>query len=205
MTPSAVLLRRVFWPLLALGLAGGLAAGVVAVQRPPRVDVVLGFVVPIPEGASARSSSGPGGPDPVGAADLFVGTLSGWLASPDFAAAVFRRASLPVPALSIRKLGRVFEARRRGGQVVDVRFQARSADDAARIAKAVREEVAERATAFAGGNSVLSFRAIAGEPLVVPVRSNAALRGLVVGVVLLVAGVNIVFLWDFLRSPSEAS
>ncbi len=200
MTPARVLLRRTLGPLLALGLAGGIAVGIATARQPPRVDGILGFVVPIPQQEVGQTSAG-GGPDPVEATDLFTGTLSGWLASPEFAHEVYRRASLPILANSVRKLGRVLEARRRGGQVIDVTFQASSADEAERIARALRDEVAERASVLSGNDRGLSFRAIAGEPLVIPVQQNPLLRGVIAGIVLFVIGLNTVFLWDFLRTP----
>jgi capsular polysaccharide biosynthesis protein len=141
----------------------------------------------------------------VAATDLFVGTLSGWLSSPDFAAKVYQRASLPAPATSVRKLGRVFTVQRHGGQVVGVRFRARTADDATRIANALRDEVGERSTALAAGSPTFAFRVSVGEPLVVPVRPYPALRGLISGIVILAVGLNAVFLRDFLRSPSVPS
>lgn len=201
MTPARILLRRTLGPLLALALVGGIAVGIATARQPPRVDGIIGFVVPIPAQETKQTLSDLGGSDPIEAAGLFVGTLSGWLASPEFAHEVYRRASLPEPATSVRKLSRVFEARRRGGQVVDVNFRAKSADEAERISRALRDEVSERASAFSGSEQALSFRAVAGEPLVVPVQQNPLLRGLVAGVVILVVGLNAVFLWDFLRTP----
>lgn len=200
MTPASLLLARSLGPLLVFSVAAGGVAAALAARTPAGVEVALGFVVPVPRDVSLRGGGEPA-TDPVEATDLFVGTLTGWLSSPDFVARVYARASVAPPVRSLRHLSRVFTAERRGGQVVGVRFRARTADDGARIARAVREELGERAQALQGGGAAFSFTVRAEEPLIVPVRVLPAIRGLVAGTVVFVLALNAVFLWDFLRAP----
>lgn len=197
MTPAAALVRRAGTPLLLSSLVGGVIAAFLAARQPPIVEVVQSFVVPLAEAQGTRPDQG----NPVEATDLFVGTLTGWLTSPDFVAKAYERARVGGAPSSVRSLSRAFVAQRRGGQVVDVRFQAALSADAQALARAVREEVAERASALTKGPSTPAFRVMALEPLVLPVRPQPLLRGLVAFIVLFFLGLNLVFFADFLRTP----
>ncbi len=203
MTPGPVLLRRSVPPLVVVSLLAGVVTAGITARQPERADVALGFAVPLPEERRpAGAGSAPGAADPVQAADLFTQTVAGWLASPDVIADAYRRARLPLPAGNVRKLSRLVTAQQRGGQVVDVRFRTRTPEEGRVLAGALRDVLVERANALTGRNPALTFRLAGGEPLIVPVRPQPALRGLVAAVVVFVAGINLVFLWDVLRGPS---
>lgn len=205
MTPGPVLLRRSVPPLVLVSLLAGLVAAGVAARQPEWVEVALGFSVPLPEERRpAGAGAAPAAADPVEAADLFAQTVAGWLASPDVIADAYRRAGLPLPEGGVRKLSRLVAAQQRGGQVVDVRFRARTVEEGQTLAAALRETLTERAAALTGQNPSLAFRLETSEPLVVPVRPQPATRGVVAAIVTFVFGVNLVFLWDVLRSPAPA-
>lgn len=206
MTPGTVLLRRSVPPLVLVSLLAGVVAAGIAARQPERVDIALGFTVPLPEERrSAGANQVPTAVNPVEAATLFAETVAGWLASPDVIADAYRRANLPRPQGSVRALARLVTAQQRGGQVVDVRFRARTPEEGRALAEALRETLAERAAALTDRTPLLPFRLEAGEPLIVPVRPQPMLRGLVATIVVFVIGINLVFLWDVLRGQAPAS
>lgn len=205
MTPAALLLRRSLGPLLVVAVGAGVVAAALAARARPGVDVALAFTVPVPSGPSAVRPAAERAEDAaretLRAAEVFADTLAGWLASPDFVARVYARAGVTFPGVSVRRLSRAFVAHRLGGQAVDVRFRARSHEEARALAQAVVGEIGERADAFNAGTRQRAFRALPAEPLIVPVNVSPLLRGLVAGIVVFVLGMNGVLLWDFLRSP----
>lgn len=207
MTPAALLLRRSLVPLLVAAVGAGVVAAALAARARPGVDVALAFTVPVPSGpAPSRSVTGrteDTALETVRAAEIFVDTLAGWLASPDFVARVYARAGATFPRVSVRRLSRAFAAHQLGGQAVDVRFRARSDEEARALAQAVVGEIGERADTFSAGTRQRAFRALPAEPLIVPVSVSPLLRGLVAGIVVFVLGMNGVLLWDFLRSPVD--
>ena len=208
MTPAPLLLRRTLVPLAVASAAAFAVAAGLAGRSSPGVEATFSFVVPLPP-LEQRPASVSGGDretsfEVLQAAELFAGTLTGWLSSADFAASSYARADIPFPKPTIRRLGRAFVAQRRGGQILDVRFRARSAEEARTLARAVAAELEERARTLDPGASERGFRVVASEPLVVAVSVSPSIRGLVAAIVLFVLGVNGVLLWDLLRgSPAR--
>ncbi|MDP3685220.1 MAG: hypothetical protein Q8R32_00120, partial [bacterium] len=208
MTPAVLLLRRAFLSLLLLAVTMAVATGIVSARQNPGVDVALTLTVPSPTRQTLQQDR-PGAPveetafEALQSAELFAQALSGWLTSPDFVAAVYRRANLTFPGASVRRLSRAFTAATRGGPVVDVRFRASSAADGQALARAAITEIQERTTAFNTATGGLTFRVTASDPLVILVLVSPLLRGLVAGIVTLVLGVNLILLRDFLRSPLD--
>lgn len=209
MTPAVLLLRRAFRSLLLLSVTAGVATGFVSARGNPGVDVALTLTVPSPtrqnpqEDRSGSRNVGETTFEALQSAELFAQALSGWLSSPDFVAAVYRRAGLRFPRATVRRLSRAFTAVTRGGPVADVHFRAPSAPDGQALARAVIEEIQERTTAFNAAAGNLAFRVTASDPLVIPVLVSPLLRGIVAGIVALVVGINLVLLRDFLRWPPE--
>lgn len=206
MTPARQLLPRAVPPLFLIALAGGVSVALVTTRTVPGVDVVQPFTVPLPRvspsAAPTDSGAGEVAFDALQASELFAGTLSGWLASPDLVAGAYRRAQVRFPGEpSVRRLGRAFVAQKRGGSVVEVRFRARSADEGQALARAITEELKTRIVQFNSATRQLVFEALPGEPLVVPVRLSPILRGLTASVVLFALGLSAVLLWDVLRVP----
>lgn len=204
MTPARVLLRRTLAPLVLLSAVAGVVVGAISTRQPAAVDVAMSLTVPLPETAAGSPgiAGPPDGSDAVAATELFVGTVTAWLSSPDVVAAVYQRAGLPSPQTSLRRLARSFTAVARGGQVVDVRFRVRSADEGTKLAAALTAEVRERANALSRRSGAFRFAVEAGSPLQRIVQRNSLLRGAVGALVVLVVGINLVLLWDFLRAGS---
>lgn len=208
MTPAFLLLRRAVGPLALLSVVVGIVTGVVSARQNPGVDVALTLTVPSPTRQTLQQNRS-GAPveetafEALQSAELFAQALSGWLTSPDFVAAAYRRANLTFPGASVRRLSRAFTAATRGGPVVDVRFRAPLAADGQALAQAVVAEIQERTTTFNTATGGLTFRVTASDPLVIPVLVSPLLRGLVAGIVAIVIGVNLILLRDFLRSSSS--
>ncbi|TSC73049.1 MAG: Uncharacterized protein G01um101438_72 [Parcubacteria group bacterium Gr01-1014_38] len=210
MTPAVLLLRRTFGTLVLLSVAAGVTTGFVSARKNPGVDVALTLTVPLPTRQAPQRDRSGGNVgettfEALQSAELFAETLSGWLSSPDFVAAVYQRAGLKFPRATVRRLSRAFTAVKRGGPVADVHFHAPSAADGQALARAVITEIQERTTAFNAAAEDLTFRVTASDPLVAPVLVSPLLRGVVAGIVALVIGINLVLLNDFLRSPPDAS
>lgn len=203
MTPAPVLLRRTLGPILLGAVVAGIIAASVSRRQAPGVDATLTFTVPAPARTASVSSEQETAFESLQAAELFAETLTGWLASPDFVSAVYQRASVAFAQPSVRRFSRAFVAKKRGGQVVDVGFRAQSSEEASALARAIAAEVTERTNALNTEKSPWRFEALAGTPLIVPVRVLPAVRGLVAAVVVLVVGINLVLLWDFLQSGSH--
>ncbi len=207
MTPGPLLLKQTLIPLLLVSAAAGLTSAVIARRSAPGLDVSLSFTVPAtsaPRTVPAARTSGTEETafESLQAAELFAETLTGWLVGPDFVAEVYARAGVPVPqGASVRRLSRAFAAQKRGGQVADVRFHARSTEEARALAGAVRAEAEERTTQFNLAGQALTFRVLSGEPLLVPVPVSPPIRGAVAALVVFVSGFSLVLLWDFLRAP----
>jgi hypothetical protein len=203
MTPIRTLLRRSFSTLLLLAAAAALITAFLVPRLPKGVDVALTFTVPIPH----RPPSGEyefDGFYALQATDLFAETLAGWLTSPNFVAEVYRRTGLPQPASSVRRLNRVFTARKISGQLVELRFRARSEEEAHRLLTEITEVVAERTENFnEEGRASLTFAITAENPLIIPVHRSAPLRALVAAIVAFVLAANVVVFWDVLRSEGN--
>lgn len=205
MTPAVTLLRRAGVPLALATLAGGITAAVVTARSNPGVEVVQGFTVPVPSVAAGirERTSAPTDLafDALQSADLFAGTLTGWLASPDFVSVSYRRAGLRFPGgETVRRLSRAFAAQKRGGSIVEVRFRARTTEEAQVLARAVAEELQERVRTLNAATSSVVFQVQSGGPLIVPVSPSPLIRGLVAAFVVGFVGVNLVLLWDYLRT-----
>lgn len=207
MTPAHVLLRRTIGPLLFLSIAAGVVTGIVSTRTNPGVDVALTLTAPSPTRASSARNSVGGTEDTtfeaLQSAELFAYTLSGWITSPEFTAAVYRRAEVAFPQASIRRLSRAFTAVKRGGPVIDVSFRAQSEADGQALARALIAEIQARTAAFTAATGDSRFVVTASDSLVIAVRVSPILRGLVAAIVVGVLGVNLVLLRDFLRSPEN--
>lgn len=204
MTSAAVLLRRTLGPLVFLSLAAGVLAAIITSRTPPGVEVALTLTAPSPTRASVRNAAG-GTEDTtfeaLQSAELFAYTLSGWTTSPEFTAAVYRRAGIPFPRASVRRLSGAFTAVKRGGPVIDVSFRTQSETDGQKLAQALVEEIQTRTAAFTAATGGLRFVVTASDPLVIVVQHSPLVRGLVAALVVGVLGVNLILLKDFLRSP----
>ena len=203
MTPITELLRRSLTTLLVLAVVAAVVTALVVPRLPRGVDVAQTFTVPIPR----RPPSGEyefDGFYALQATDLFAETLAGWLTSPDLASEAYRRAGLPQPAQSVRRLGRVFTARKRSGQLVEFSFRARSEDEAERLVREVGSLVRERTERFnEEGRSSLTFTVTQEHPLRIPVQRSAPLRALVAALVTFVLAANVLIFWDALRTPGK--
>ncbi|TSC64275.1 MAG: hypothetical protein G01um1014106_196 [Parcubacteria group bacterium Gr01-1014_106] len=207
MTPAHILLRRTLGPLLVLAALAGVITAIVSARTNPGVDVALTLTVPSPtRPAAGRDVSGDAKEttfEALQSAELFAYTLSGWMTSPEFTAAVYRRAEITFPKTTVRRLSRAFAAVKRGGPVVDVSFRAQSDADGHALARALIAEMQARTAAFTAATGDSRFVVTASDPLVLAVRVSPFLRGLVAALVVGVLGVNLVLLKDVLRSPER--
>lgn len=205
MTPVPLLLRRHAGSILLLAAVAAVVTAIVVPRLPPGVDAVLTFTVHIPE----RPPSGEyefDGFYALQATDLFAETLAGWMTSPQFVAEVYSRTGLPQPAASVRQLGRVFTARKVSGQLVELKFRARAADDAARLSREASIVLGQRTERFnAAGKGSQEFSAVSAEPLIIPVRRSAPLRALVSALITAVVAANILLFWDAMKTTENAS
>lgn len=203
MTPAPVLLRRTLPALVVASVIAGVATGSVTARSRPGVDVVRMFTVPVPSVEAPRG--GERSPIPLDvfqASERFAGTVAGWLRSPDFVVAVYRRAQLVLPGQpSVRRLGRTIIVVQRGGTIVEARFRARTDEEARTLITAVTEELQSRVDAFNAASATLAFQVVPGDPLIVPALVSPLLRGAVAVVVVFVLGINLVLLRDLFRTP----
>jgi hypothetical protein len=205
MTPALQLLRTNSGRLLLLAAVSALCTAIVTSRLPRGVDVSLPFTIPVP-GRPLSGAYEYDGYYALQATDLFAGTLAGWLTSPDLVADVYAKAGLAQPARSVRTLARVFTARKLSGQLVELRFHARTGEDAQRVAEHVTAIVHRRTEQFnKEGGTPLQFSVTSGEPLVLPVQRSVPLRALVGGLVAFVFGASALLLWDAARPPEGDS
>ncbi len=203
MTPVVILLQRSFRRILLLSGISAIVTAILVSRLPQGVEAVQTFTIPIPQRPPSDTYEYDGY-YALQATDLFSQTLAGWLTAPDFVAKIFRAARIPQERLSVRRLAQVFTVRRLSGQLVELRLHARSESEAQEMLEAIRDAVRERTVRFnEEGQSTVKFRVATNEPLLVPVQRSIPLRALIAAVVTFIVAVNVLVIWDMLRTTGE--
>lgn len=204
MTPTVQLLRTWWRTIALLAAASAAVAAIVTMRLPDGVDVVQTFTIPIPERPPTNEYEFDGF-YAIQATERFADTLAGWLSSPDLVAEVYRRAELPSPTSSIRRLASVFTTRRLSGQVVEVRFQASDEEHARTILAAVNDVVEDRTdTVNQDRQRSLTLRVVPEQPLILPILRSVGLRALVAAFVTAVVTASVLLFWDAWRTEAPS-
>jgi hypothetical protein len=134
------------------------------------------------------------------AADLFTSTLVSWFRSPDFVARIYAKANVPLVVGSMRKMEKIFLVKKVSGQFVTVSYSASNEKQAIDLGSAISDSLKERVEQMNNqGSSSLRFSVLVGKPLVVLEQRNKFIDALIVGIIVLVFGLNIVIIADALK------
>lgn len=205
MTPTPQLLRTWWRTIALLAAVAAAVTAIVTTRLPDGVDVVQTFTIPIPERPPSNEYEFDGF-YAIQATERFADTLAGWLSSPDLVAEVYRRAELPSPASSIRRLANVFTTRRLSGQVVEVRFQASTEEQARTILTAVKNVIEDRTdTVNQDRQRGLVLHTVPEQPLLLPILRSIGLRALVAAFVTIVMSASLLLFWDAWHTEDASS
>lgn len=183
MTPIPLLLRQWGRSIVLVAVLAAVVTAVLTTRLPRQVEVVQTLTIPVPDRPSTNEYEFDGY-YALQATEIFADTLAGWLTSADLVAEAYDRAAMPRPATSVRRLARVFVARKVSGQLVELRFQTAREADARRLLQEVDRLIAERAVAFnESGRSALAFSIHPQDPLILPVQRSVPIRALVAALV----------------------
>lgn len=188
--------------VLAFTLAFAILVAVWSVMQPIKYEAGVTIVVNKPSTVPQRSA------DyfqydkyySIQASSLFADTLTAWLSSAGTAKEIFETANLPVPDVSLRKLGRIFKPRRQPPVTLTITVKD---VDRARAEKLVKAAVAvlEERTAEARKNDDPDhyFALIAGPSVIAEVRQDILLNSLIGALAGLTIGTVAVFLREYLK------
>lgn len=102
------------------------------------------------------------------ASDEFGDTVAGWFKTPEMAQAIFKKVGLGSWSQNLNDLSIRFKAEKIAPNLVEIRFSARSEDEAKAFAQAMGHLAAEKVDAInASSSQNVSFLLLAGEPVVV--------------------------------------
>lgn len=134
------------------------------------------------------------------ASSLYADTLTSWLSSAGTAKEIFEYAGLPVPNVSLKKLGRIFKPRRLPPVTIGVTVINKDRERAEKLVKAAVAVVEEKTEEQRRGDDPdHHFAIIAGPTVTAEVRQSIALNSLLGLIAGLIIGLAVAFLREYLK------
>lgn len=134
------------------------------------------------------------------ASSLFADTLTAWLSSPGTTKEIFEKAALPVPEVSLRKLGKIFKPRRLPPVTLGITVIDRDKEKAERLVRAAVSVIDDKTAESRKNDDPDHFFTIIAGPIVTaenrPDININTLIGLIGG---WLAGLVYVFIREYLR------
>lgn len=173
---------------------------VVSWQTPARYKVFLRLLISPTSGERTKDYQYDGY-YAIKAADEFGKTVVQWFKNPEMARSIYNQAGIDTSDRSIRKLSKAFQAQQMDPQYIEVRFSAKTEEQAKKISLTISEIIQVKAdkVAIASSQSI-SFSVIAEDPTIIFSQPSILINGLIALVVGLILGIFVVSAKEYLKS-----